>query len=450
MIRTILIVVLAVGVAGTGVWGYQEHREKNAVLLNAENNYQRAFHELTYQVDMIHDKIGGTLAMNSNKSLSPALADVWRLTSEAQSDVGQLPITLLPFNKTEEFLNGIGDFTYKVAVRDLSNEPLNNEEYAQLENLYKQSADIQNELRKVQHLVLENNLRWMDVEMALAANDEAADNTIIDGFKTVEKTAEGYDEAAKGDPSAIALSNDQNNGYQNLSGEPISKEEAVKIAKSYISKDKVKEVKVTQNGEGSDVGFYSVSITHGKDAEANMDITKKGGYPIYLLDTRDISDTKLSLNQASEKAKEFMKEHGFQDLEMFESTQYDNMALFNYVSVRDGVRVYPDMVKVKVALDNGDIVGFTADEYLQNHKEREIPKPALTLEQARSYIHSNVKIMDERLAIIQNELGEDVLCYEFMGQMNDDTYRVYINAETGQEESVEKLQNAEPIYDDLV
>src|SRR3954469_4795754 len=65
MIRGIIIGVLAVGVAGTAYWGYQEHREKNAILLNAENNYQRAFHELTYQMDLINDKIGTTLAMNS-------------------------------------------------------------------------------------------------------------------------------------------------------------------------------------------------------------------------------------------------------------------------------------------------------------------------------------------------------------------------------------------------
>ena len=40
MIRGILIGALAVGVAGTAYWGYQEHQEKNAVLLSAENNYQ--------------------------------------------------------------------------------------------------------------------------------------------------------------------------------------------------------------------------------------------------------------------------------------------------------------------------------------------------------------------------------------------------------------------------
>ena len=77
MLRIILITVLVLGVAGTAFWGYQEHQEKNAILINAENNYQRAFHELTYQVDLLHDQIGSTLAMNSRKSLSPALADVW-------------------------------------------------------------------------------------------------------------------------------------------------------------------------------------------------------------------------------------------------------------------------------------------------------------------------------------------------------------------------------------
>lgn len=139
MIRNIVIVLLVVVVAGTAFWGYQEHKEKNAVLINAENTYQRAFHDLSYQVDLLHDKVGSTLAMNSRYSLSPALTDVWRITSEAQSDVGQLPLTLLPFNKTEEFLSKIADFSYKTAVRDLEKEPLNDKEYSTLQSLYTQA-----------------------------------------------------------------------------------------------------------------------------------------------------------------------------------------------------------------------------------------------------------------------------------------------------------------------
>jgi spore germination protein len=448
MIRGILITVLVIGIAGTAFWGYQEHQEKNAILISAENNYQRAFHELTYQIDLLHDKIGTTLAMNSRKSLSPALADVWRLTSQAHSDVGQLPLTLLPFNKTEEFLSQIGDFSYRVAVRDLDKKPLTEEEYKSLEKLYKESADIQGELRKVQHLVMENNLRWMDVEMALATGKENADNTIIDGFKTVEKTIEGYGEANFGGP-AFVDSQKKDENFQNIQGEKISKKDAVNILKKFTGIKEVKDVEVAENGKGSNFGFYSVSINN-RNIEASMDVTKKGGYPIWYILNRDVKEKNISLNEAADKASQFLKNNQFQDLEMFESTQYDHIGVFTYVTLVDGVRVYPDSIKIKVALDNGQIIGFAAEEYLLHHQKRDIPKPSISKEEAKEAINPNLKVMEDRLAVIVNDLNEEVLVFEFMGMLGDDTYRIFINAKTGEEEKVEKLQNAEPIYDEVV
>lgn len=445
-----MIGVLSLAVAGTGLWGYQEHREKNAVLLNAENNYQRAFHELTYQIDILHDKIGTTLAMNSRQSLSPALAEVWRITSEAHNDVGQLPLTLLPFNKTEEFLAKIGDFSYRAAIRDLDKDPLNEQEYGALKELYGQAAEIQNELRNVQHMVLENNLRWMDVELALAKGEEQADNTIIDGFKTVEKAVEGYDETNFG-PAFVNMQKADEN-YNHLDGKEISEREAIAIAKKYGNLGESSEVKVTKNGKGSDYEFYSVSIENEKSNQvANMDITKKGGYPIWYILSRDVDKQKISLNEASNKALAFLKDNNFQDLAMFESTQYDNIGVFTYVKSDDGVRIYPESIKIKVALDNGQIIGFTEEDYLKSLKtDRKISKPALSMEEARKKINSQVKIMDDGLAVIVNDLNKEVLCYEFMGTLYDDTYRIFINAENGIEEKVEKMKRAEPIYDEVV
>lgn len=449
MIRGILIGVLALGVAGTAFWGYQEHREKNAILINAENNYQRAFHDLTYQVDLLNDKIGTTLAMNSRKSLSPALAEVWKITSQAHSDVGQLPLTLLPFNKTEEFLAQIGDFSYRTAIRDLENEPLSDKEYNTLKELYAQSADIQKELRNVQHTVLSNNLRWMDVELALASEEQPLDNTIIDGFKTVEKTVESYGETDFG-PTFVSLQKKDDN-FKYLEGEEISKKEAEKIARKYTGFGKDVDVQVSENGKGSDVGFYSVAIQDKKSKlEADMDITKKGGFPIWFILSRDVKDQKISLNEASNKAIKFLKDNEFENLDLFESTQYDNVGVFTFVTNEGDVRVYPDAINVKVALDNGNIIGFSAEDYLKSHHTREIPKPTMTADAVKKEINPNVKVMENNLAIIVNDLNEEVLCYEFLGTLGDDTYRIFLNADTGVEEKVEKLQNAEPIYEDVV
>ncbi|MEV5036437.1 germination protein YpeB [Peribacillus frigoritolerans] len=451
MIRNIVIALLVVVVAGTAFWGYQEHKEKNAVLINAENTYQRAFHDLSYQVDLLHDKVGSTLAMNSRYSLSPALTDVWRITSEAQSDVGQLPLTLLPFNKTEEFLSKIADFSYKTAVRDLEKEPLDDKEYATLQSLYTQAGDIQGELRKVQYLVLKNNLRWMDVEMALASGKENSDNTIIDGLKTVEKKVSGYGETNEMNPTfTSAQQRDEN--FKNLQGETITKEEAIATAKNYAhSKSKNLKVNVEENGKGSDYGFYSVSILDkDSDTELNMDLTKKGGYPIWYINNRDVNKTNIDLNQAHTKAEAFLKEHDFSSLELFESAQYDNIALLNFVTSENGVKIYPDSVKVKIALDDGSVIGFSADEYLKSHKTREVGNPNISEKEAKDKINSNVKIMEEGKALITNDIGEEVLCYEFLGTIKDDTYRIFINANTGQEEKVEKLKNSEPVYENLI
>ena len=449
MLRVLLIIFFAIIVVGTGFWGYQEHQEKNAILIHAENNYQRAFHDLTYQIDLLQDKIGTTLAMNSRSQLSPALADVWRITSEAHSDVGQLPLTLMPFNKTEEFLSKIGDFSYRTAVRDLEKEPLSDGEYKTLKQLYSHATEIQQELRKVQHQVIENNLRWMDVELALASEKENLDNTIIDGFKTVEKNVEENSESNFG-PEFAQMNAKNDNSFKYLSGKEITKEEAMNEARRFLQIEEGVNMNVTENGEGSDIGFYSITINSPKqNSEIYMDITKKGGYPIWVLNHREINQSNISLNEAAEKAKKYLNDQNFKDLQLFESAQYDHVGVFTFVAMQDGVRVYPDSIRVKVALDEGDIIGFSANDYLIAHHKRKIPKPEISLEQARGKVNPSVKVMEHRLAIINDDLGKEALCYEILGIINNDTYRIYINAIDGSEEKVEKLKNAEPIYEQV-
>ena len=77
------------------------------------------------------------------------------------------------------------------------------------------------------------------------------------------------------------------------------------------------EVKVTENGKGSDYGFYSVSIKNKKTGqEASMDITKKAGYPIWFIHHREVNEQKISLNDAANKAAAFLKENGYKNLEL--------------------------------------------------------------------------------------------------------------------------------------
>ncbi|MBB6452187.1 spore germination protein [Salirhabdus euzebyi] len=439
MLRWIAIVVLTISVIGVAFWGYQEHQEKNAVLLQAENTYQRSFHNLTYYVDLLNDKIGTVLAMNSPRSLSPQLAEIWRITSDAHSEVGQLPLTLIPFNKTEEFLSNIGDFSYRTAVRELDDDPLTGEETELLQNLYQQSGDIKRELRKVQHMVLENNLRWMDVQLALVNNDTKADNTIIDGFKTVEKSVESFSEGNF--MNQINGVSKKSEGEIQLEGEKVTENDVKQKANDLFNLNGT-DLKITASGEGSDIKVYSASYdkdgTHGY-----MDITEKGGYLISMIQNREVQDASIGLYDGMNEATNFLQDLGYENMAAYNSAQYGNVGVYSFLYTEDDIRIYPDSIQVKVALDNGDVIGLSAREYLVNHQERDIEEPAITMDEAKAEVNPKVKIQEEYLAVIDNDLGEEVLCYEFLGTLGDDTYRIYINAQDGFEERVEKLEQTE-------
>ncbi|MFD1608373.1 germination protein YpeB [Oceanobacillus luteolus] len=443
MIRWITIGALTLGLIGTAVWGYQEHQEKNAILIQAENSYQKSFHELTYYMDLLNDEIGTVLAMNSHERLSPQFVDIWRIASEANTNVSQLPLGLLPFNKTEEFLSDIGDFTYRTAIRNLDDDPLTSEETKVLEDLYVQAKEIKDELRHVQHMALENNLRWMDVQLALVNNDQS-DNTIIDGFKTVEKQVEGYTEA-NSQSGLIGVSTKPQNHIEDLPGEKLTEKEVQDLGRTVLGVDQSEEMDVTSSGDGADIPFYTVSY-HDDDKRTYMDVTQKGGYPLTILIERPIGDKKLSLHDGAEKAEEYLEQMNIENMELYQSMELDKVGMYSFLYNQDGIRVYSDSVEVKVALDNGDILGLTAENYYSNHHKREIAEPTLSEEDALEYVNPNVKIEEADLAIITNDLDEEVLVYEFLGTLNNETYRIFINAEDGTEEMVEKLGGKELKY----
>ena len=303
-LSAILFPVATILLIGALVWGYQENKEKNAILINAENQYQRAFHDLSYNMDRIHAELGNTLAVSSTSQgmHRKGLMNVWRLTSEAQNEISQLPLTLLPFNKTEEFLSRISNFAYKTGVRDLTKEPLSENEVKTLKSLYANSGEITKDLQHVQNKVIANSLRWMDVETALATN-KVEDNSIIDGFKTVDKKVESYPELDWG-PSVSSIYNRRS--VKQLAGMPISEEDVKRKALKFSDVGNDAKVQVTKNGNGTEWVSYTAKVQHPNGHMLSMDFTEKGGQLISYTDERNVGAKQASVQTAIDKAQQFL------------------------------------------------------------------------------------------------------------------------------------------------
>lgn len=438
MIKGIAIGVLSAAVIGAGYYGYSKNRELKDVHLQAENNYQRAFNELAFDMDLLHDKIGTTLAMNSRTSLSPALADVWRLAIESKSDIAQLPLKFVPFDKTQAFLTSVGNFSYKTAVRDLDKEPLTDKEYTTLTAIYKKAETIQNGLRDVQTQILNKDLSWMDVEQEAAQKEAPRDNVIINGFKYVEQTKATTE---KDFGPTFTNGQEESKELKKLKGKKITKNDANKLANGFVPQKNVKKSTVTESISKKYEPFYIVALYHTKPkADSYMEITKTAGHPLFFITNREINEQQISLDDARKKSEKFLKSKKYTKMEVYDSSQYDTIGVFQFVKTINNVRIYPESVQLKVALDNGQIIGFNAKNYVAAlNPERNIPKPKLTIEQARAKINQRVTVHEENLAILLNEFNKEVLTYEFLGTLGDDTYDIYINAMNGDEVKVKKM-----------
>lgn len=437
-LSSILFPIVTIALIGGLYWGYQEQQEKNSILIKAENQYQRAFHDLTFHVEQLHQQLGNTLAVNSTSQgyHRKGLVNVWRLTSQAQNEISQLPLSYLPFTEAEDFLSHISNFAYKTSVRDLTKEPLTTDEFQTLKTLYAKSEEIAKDLYGLQKDVLANNLRWMDVEVAIAAENPDGSNVMVDGLRSMEKKVGEYPEVNWG-PSVSSMY--QKRSMQMLSGNAVTAEEIKEKASKFIGTD-ASSIKVAENAKDTEFASYSVVADVNNSGEKiQMDYTHRGGQLLNFVKPRNIGEKQISVEKAKESADRFLQEHDFKDMKAVSLDLYKNSGTYTYVGMQNGVLIYPEKLMVKVALDNGETVGLQASDFVYEHHERKLPSPILSKAEARKAINPEMKVSGEQLALIENDMGNEVLCYEYSGQINGALYRVYINSETGQEEAIEEM-----------
>ena len=151
---------------------------------------------------------------------------------------------------------------------------------------------------------------------------------------------------------------------------------------------------------------------------------------------RDVTTEILSQEEAEASANKFLEEKGFTNMKKTYFIKNSGIITINYAYQQNDVTVYPDLIKVKVALDDGEILGIETTGYLNSHTERTLAEIKVTKEEAREKINKNLVIESEGLAIIPTEYQTEIMCWEFKGKVDDREFLVYINVETGKEEDI--------------
>ena len=414
-------------------------KDKNEAKTASQNTYNMAFYEVVDYVQNVETYLAKSLISSTPEHGAETLTNVWREANLAQAYLSQLPIESQELENTEKFLNQVSDYSYSLSRKNIYNESLTDEDLKNLKDLHTYSVELENTLNQLSEDINSGRIKWGEISNKVkTAFAQQVSTSSMDGFSNLEENFHQYSGLIYDGAFSDHITNGEKKG---LTGDDIDEETAKQKAIDFIGKDNVKDVENLGYSENATIPEYNFSVKTNSEDSINISISKKGGHIVYMNSNRSVNAETISQEEANAKGKEFLNNHGIKDMKETYYLKQDGIVTINYAYVQNDVVVYSDLIKVKVALDNGEVLGIETKGYLNNHTQRDTSKVKITKEQAKKTLNKNLDIMSEGMAIIPTEFQTEILCYEFKGKVDDREFLVYINAENGREEDILIITN---------
>ncbi len=405
----ILIIVLLIVVIALGIYTYQKQREYREV---AENDYNMAFYELIGYMEEVETYLAKSTITSTPAHGAKTLAHVWREADLAGVYLAQIPINNEGLSNTEKFLNQVSDYSYSLSMKNINGEELTDEELKNLEQMHEYSVGLKNTLNQLANEINDGAISWGELTQEGAkAFAQQVSNMSTDSFGNIEAAFDDYTGLIYDGAFSEHMTSPERKG---LTGENIDENQAKEIVKTFTE---ARDEDISSNGlsENGNIPSYNFIVKTGENSKS-ISISQKGGHVVYMNYYREMGEGRISEQEAVEIGKNFLKEKGYSSMKETYYLNQEGALVINYAYTQDNVTVYPDLIKLKIALDNGEILGMESAGYLNCHEERKISKNIISKEKAKEKINSRIQIESEKLAIIPTEYNTEILCWEFTGK----------------------------------
>ena len=208
----------------------------------------------------------------------------------------------------------------------------------------------------------------------------------------------------------------------------VTADQALKTAKKITKADNLKHTGDTSGN----LPTYDFSA-----GTVRASVTRAGGLVDYFLNSRSVSEPKISTEKGVKLAEKMLADMGMTGFQYRYYGINNGVLTVNFAATQNDVILYPDLVKVGIALDDGSVVSYDAKGYIMNHTVRKMPAIRITEAQARAKLSKRLTPKSHSLAIVPTDSLGETLCHEFLctGEKGDQVL-VYVNVETGMEEQI--------------
>ena len=423
------IIVLTILTLVTGYYAFSL-REKYNNMNN--NNYTEAFSNLVNYVNSVENYLAKSMISKSPAHSAETLTQVWRDSNLAIVYLSRIPLENDGLSQTSKFLNQVSDYAYSLSRKNIEGEELSDEDFENLNNIYELSVNLENTLNQLSEDIFNGKIDWENLNTN--SNGKFAESAYsISVFSNIDENLNNYEGLIYDGAYSDHVNKAEKVG---LTGDDIDEKMAENVVKEFVGTEFESIINTTYL-ENADIPAYNFVLKlQGRDENFNIMISKKGGHVIETSLDREVYEEKITQEEANQIGKSYLESKNFPNMKETYFIKQGNIVTINYAYDDDGIIVYPDLIKVRVALDNGEILGMETTGYLNSHQAREYSENIISIEDARSNLNENLEILSENMAVIPTEWKTEILCYEFKGKVNEKEFLVYINAETGKEEDI--------------
>lgn len=393
--------------------------------LNADA--ERSLSTLEACMSSINTNLTKGLYANTTPMLSSMAISLTRDAASAKNSLSALPLSDTQLDNMLKFLSQVGAFVSTLDRKLSLGEPITSEERNQLKQLIDVSQKLLSELDTITQGVEDGSVSFKQAGSTL---QKSADQSVqIDSaFGDAEQTLTDYPTLIYDGPFSDHILNQTPKTLEGKSD--VSKEKALEIASDFIGIDKsTLRFDSETNGVIETYNFFVDSI--------NISVCKKGGAVLYLLGSSNAGESVISPEQAVENAKNFLSAKGYKNMkESYYSTQ-DGICTVNFAYENEGVICYPDLIKLSVSLETGNIISFDARGYIMNHTDRPPVQSKISADEAKMSVSDYLTVMSSRLAVIPTDYKTEKTAYEFHCKTPDEQeVLVYIDVLTAKEDDI--------------
>ncbi len=422
--QTVILSTLLVLVS---IFAVSQYNRARRLIYLRDIEYNRVFSELTEYVDDLEISLLKGQVVSTTDQMAKLSADLYSQASAAKANLALLPMDGHALSKTSEFLSQVGEYAHTVSGKMLRGEKMSEKELKTMQELLVYADTLKKSLDETLISMRDGQVSFEKEGLGFRGGKVAMASELM----ALEEEFHNYPSLIYDGPFSQHLS--LRESVMTRGKAEISEKQARNLAKKFTGKEETSISFV--NGK---LPAYSI-----KSNNTTVEFTKKGGILLLLMKDRYTDEEKISVKDASKIAIKFLLENGFNNMRESYYEKQGGSVVINYAYEQDGYTVFPDLVKVKVALDNGEILGFESRGYVMNHTYRNIPEEKITKEEALSNVSSHLDAQEVSHAIIPLEDGSEAPCWQIKGVVANKHFLMYVNTQTGFTEDVQILLESE-------